>query len=106
MGDASSSISLLLEGMAEAISPHVSTVSSKLALRTGFFYPFDRVILVGVPSMGDSRNSHSISVQDKIVTPKINVQDSAPISHPQGYELAISRLKTGWAEVIVASHIF
>ena len=56
--------------------------------------------------MGDARSSHSISVQDEIVTPKFDAWASAPISHPQSYELAISSLKRGGVEVIVAGHIF
>ena len=94
------------EGMAEAICPHISTESSKSAFRAGFFYPVDRVTLVGVPCMGDARSSHSMSVQDEIVTPKIDAWASAHISHPQSYKLPISRLKRGGVEVIVASHIF
>ena len=37
--------------------------------------------------------------------PKINVWASAPISHPQSYELAISRTKRGRVEFIMASYI-
>ena len=43
--------------------------------------------------MGDARSSHGISVEDE------------PISDPQCYELAISSMKTGGVEVIVAGHI-
>ena len=86
--------------------PPVSTQGSKLAFRAGFFYPFNRATLVGVPCMGDARSSQGISVQGEISTPEINAQASAPISHPQSYELAISRLKRGGVEVIMVGHIF
>ena len=55
--------------------------------------------------MGAARSSHDISVEDKMVTPKINAWANAPISCPQSYELAISSMKRGGVEVIVAGHI-
>ena len=36
---------------------------------------------------------------------KIDAWVSTPISCPQSYELAISRMKTGGVEFIIASHI-
>ena len=68
--------------MAGASSTQVSSESSKLAFRAGFFYLFGRVILVRGPLHGDARNSHSISVQDQIVTTKTNAQASTLISYP------------------------
>ena len=56
--------------------------------------------------MGDARNSHSISAQDWKVAQKLMHGPVPPISHPQGYELAISSIKRGGVKVIMASHIF
>ena len=95
-----------MEGVAGAISLQVSTESSKLTFRAGFFYLFDRATSVGVRCMGDARSSHGISVWDEIGTPKINAWASTPISCPKNYELAISRPKRGGVKVIVARYIF
>ena len=61
-------------------------------------YPFGRVTMVLGPLCGGTRSSHSISVEDGVVTQKIDAQASTPISHPQSYELAISSMKRGWVE--------
>ena len=53
----------------------------------------------------NARSSHGISVEGKGVTPKINVQSSTPISCHQSFELAISRMKSGGVEFVIASHI-
>ena len=55
--------------------------------------------------MGDSRSSYSISVEDEMIIPKINAWASAPISHPQSYELSISSMKRGRMEAIMAGCI-
>ena len=39
------------------------------------------------PLCGDARSSHSISVEVKMVTPKIDVWDSASVSHPRAMSL-------------------
>ena len=57
------------------------------------------------PLYGDARSSHGISVDGGGVTPKIDVQSSTPISCPQRFELAISRMKRGGVEFVIASHI-
>ena len=48
--------------------------------------------------MGTPGSSHGISVEDEVVTPKIDVWASTPISHPQSFELAISSMKRGGVE--------
>ena len=50
------------------------------------------------PLHGDARISHDISVEDEVVTPKINAWAGTPILCPQSYELAISSTKTGGVE--------
>ena len=57
------------------------------------------------PMHGDARCSHNISVEGKGVTPKIDAWTSTPISCPQSYEIAVSRMKRGGVGFIVASHI-
>ena len=96
---------LYTEGVAGTIVPQVFTESSKLAIRAGFFYSFNRATSVGIPCVGDTRSLNNISIQDKIVTLKIDAQASTLISCPQSYKLAISRPKRGGVEVIVTSHI-
>ena len=95
-----------LEEAVGAIYPQVSTERCKLAFRAGFSYPFTRTTLVGVPCMGDASSSHSISVWDKIGTPKLMHGLAPPFHSPQNYELATSKLKKGGVEVIMAHHIF
>ena len=61
--------------------------------------------MVQGPLCGNARSSYSISVEGKMVTQKFDVWASAPFSCPQRYELAISRMKRGGVEFIVAIHI-
>ena len=61
----------------------VFTESSKLAFRAGFI----RGKWYWVSCVGDARNFHSISFQDKKVTPKIDALASTPISCPQSMSL-------------------
>ena len=56
-------------------------------------------------ALGTTRSSHSISVEDEMVTQKIDAWASPPISHPRSYELAISSMKRAGVEVIMAGHI-
>ena len=91
-----------LEGVAHASSHHVPGL--KLAFRAGF-YPFSRVTLVLGPLHGYARSSHSISVEHKAVTQKIDAWAGTPISHPQSYEFAISNMKRGRVEVTMAGCI-
>ena len=41
-----------------------------------------------------------------MVTPKIDAQANAPVLNPPCCKLAISRMKRGGVEEVVASHIF
>ena len=55
---------------------------------------------------GECQEFHGICIQDEVVTPKIDAWTSTPVPHPPFCELAISRIKRGGFEVIMASHIF
>ena len=77
---------------------------SKLVYRAGL-YPSGRVMMVQGPLCGDARSSHGISVEDKMVGQKIDALASTPVSCPQSYELAISRIKRGGIEFITTSPI-
>ena len=55
--------------------------------------------------MGDARNSHGISVQDESVTQKLMHGLTHHFPTPESYELAISRMKRGGVEFIMASCI-
>ena len=77
---------------------------SKLVYRAGLYAP-GRVMMAQGPLCGGARRSHGISVEGEMVTKKIDAWASAPISCPQCYELAISRMKRSGVEFIVASHI-
>ena len=57
------------------------------------------------PIHWDARSSHGISVEGKGVAQKINAWTCTPISCPQSFELAISRMKRGGVEFIIARHI-
>ena len=48
---------------------------------------------------------HGICIQDRIVTPKIEVWASAPISHPLFCGLAVSRMKRGGIEKVMVNHV-
>ena len=54
--------------------------------------------------MGDTRSSHSMSVQDEMVTPQIDAWASAPISSPRA--MSLQSIDQGGVEVIMVSHIF
>ena len=55
--------------------------------------------------MGDARGSHGISVKDESAAQKSMSRLALPFSATQSYELAISRMKRGEAEFIVAGSI-
>ena len=62
--------------------------------------------MVRVPCMRDTGNFHGISIQDEKIIPKIAGLAITPIpAPPQRYELAISRIKRGGVEFIMAGHI-
>ena len=61
--------------------------------------------MVQGPLHGDTRISHCIGVEGKVVAPKIDVWASTPISCPLSYELPISRMKRGGVEFTMAMHI-
>ena len=86
-----------MEETAHAISPQCSRFQVSIQGQV-FSYSFGRVTTVLGPLHGDARSSHSISVEDEVVTPKVNVWASTPISCPQSYELAISSMKRGVVE--------
>ena len=62
--------------------------------------------MVWGPLHGEHQELHGICIHDKLIILKINAWASAPIPHPLCCELAISRMKRGGVEVIVASHNF
>ena len=76
---------------------------SKLVYRAGL-YLSGRVTTAQGPLHGDAI-SHSFSVEGKTVIQKFDAWTGAPISCPQSYEHAISRMKRDGVEFIVASHI-
>ena len=77
---------------------------SKVVYRAGL-YPSSRVMMAQGPLCGDTRSSQDINVRDEMVTQIIYVWASTLISCPQHYELAISRMKRGGVQFIIASHI-
>ena len=100
---------LYTEGDGQSHLPQAYTESSKLTFRAGFFYPFNRVTLVGVPCVGDARSSHGISVQDNIATPKTDAWASIPISPPrimnlQSVNQREVKLKLPWPFVSFEPH--
>ena len=62
--------------------------------------------MVQGPLHGEFQEFHGICIQDEVVTQKLNAWASVPIPHPLCCELAISRIKRGGVEVIVAGCIF
>ena len=64
-----------------------------------------RVSMVQVPLHGCTRNSHGISVKDESVTQKLMHRLALLFPAPQSYELAISRMKRGGVEFIMAGCI-
>ena len=55
--------------------------------------------------MGDARNPHSISIKDESVIQKSMHGLVVPFPTPQSYELAISRMKRGGIEFMMAGYI-
>ena len=62
-------------------------------------------MIVQGPLHGDARSSHSISVKDKMVAQKSMHSLVLPFHITQSYKLAISRMKRGGIEFIVAGCI-
>ena len=58
------------------------------------------------PLHGKHQEFHSICIQERMVTPKIDAWASTTISHPLLCGLAVSRMKRDGVEVIMTSHIF
>ena len=87
-----------VEGVGHASYPPCSRF--QISVQGRVFYPFGRVRMVQGPLHEDARSSHSINVEGEVVTPKINVWASSPVSCPQSYELAISRMKRGGVELL------
>ena len=65
----------------------------------------NRVMIVGVPSIGNARSFLGICVQDGGTFPKIDVQASMSISYPC-FKLTDSRMKRGGIDKIAISCIF
>ena len=89
--------------------PQVFTVSSKLAFRAGFCLPIQQGILHRGPCVGDARSSHSISIWDEIVIPKIDAWASAPFHTPrvmslQSLDQREVGLKLSWLAVSFEPH--
>ena len=61
--------------------------------------------MVQGPLHAECQEFHRICIQDEVFTPKIDAKASAPIPHTLCCELAISRMKRGGVDVIMASCI-
>ena len=84
--------------------PLMLTKCSKLVYRAGL-HPSGWVMMAQCPLCGDARSSHSIVVEGETVAQKLMCGLALQFHAPQSYELAISRMKRGEIEFIIAGHI-